>query len=241
MKFKSIYLFLLVIFFGVSARALAQEPKGAIEIFKPTSKAIDLPDVGIPVQIEVGESIVAKVFVTKKPAVNFKTKINGQVKLLFFSYEVDFSSATVPLYGKVINGSIYATQKDQIKGASSSFSGFFIPNNPSESTHICAINGTVAVTCEPMDVKLDRDYSITEIDEISIDSFKRELVYAGGSSKAITLLYREFKNDFARPAFSQELKYDINDDPIIGFKGARFEVLKAGNSGLSYKVIKPLQ
>ncbi len=35
-------------------------------------------------------------------------------------------------------------------------------------------------------------------------SFKRELIYNGVSQNVLSILYREYKNDWARPAFSQE-------------------------------------
>ena len=72
------------------------------------------------------------------------------------------------------------------------------------------------------------------------DSFKRELVYSGVSQNTISILYREFSDNMARPAFSQDLKYDLSQGKEIGFKGARFEVTKASNTGIVYKVLKAL-
>lgn len=71
-------------------------------------------------------------------------------------------------------------------------------------------------------------------------SFRRELVYSGGSGSTINLLYREFSNDMARPAFSQELRYDLTQSRIIGYRGARFELLRTDNTGITYKVISHL-
>lgn len=71
-------------------------------------------------------------------------------------------------------------------------------------------------------------------------SFRRELVYSGASKGTIKLLYREFSNDLARPAFSQDLTYDLADGDEIGFRGARFKVLKATNTSIRYVVLKPL-
>ena len=47
--------------------------------------------------------------------------------------------------------------------------------------------------------------------------------------------------DLARPAFSQELRYDLKDGDEIGYKGARFKVIKANNVSIKYKVTKHLQ
>lgn len=76
--------------------------------------------------------------------------------------------------------------------------------------------------------------------EISPDNQKKELIYTGVSKNVISLVYREYQNDLARPAFSQDLKYDLGEGRVIGFKGARFEVLKATNLGLTFKTLKHL-
>jgi hypothetical protein len=84
-------------------------------------------------------------------------------------------------------------------------------------------------------------YVPKEIIKITPESFRRELIYSGVSQNTVTLVYREFKDSFARPAFTQELKYDLSQNRIIGYKGARFEVLNAGNTEITYKVISLLQ
>lgn len=66
--------------------------------------------------------------------------------------------------------------------------------------------------------------------------FRVEYIYTGFASNVLSATYREFRDDMARPAFMQELKYDISQDKIIGFKGARIEVLSAGNTGIKYVV-----
>jgi hypothetical protein len=74
----------------------------------------------------------------------------------------------------------------------------------------------------------------------STDSLKSELIYGGLSQKTISISYREFVDKTARPAFTQEIKYDLNDGDVIGFRGARFQVLKATNTNIKYKIIKVL-
>lgn len=70
--------------------------------------------------------------------------------------------------------------------------------------------------------------------------FRRELIYSGISQGTVTITYKEFKDDLARPAFSQELRYDLNQGREVGFRGARFEILEATNSMIRYRVLKPL-
>jgi hypothetical protein len=70
--------------------------------------------------------------------------------------------------------------------------------------------------------------------------FRRELVYGGVTQGTVSILYREFSGDLARPAFSQELKYDLSKGREVGYKGARFEILDANNTVIRFRVLRPL-
>ena len=52
-----------------------------------------------------------------------------------------------------------------------------------------------------------------------LDELKKQLIYTGISRGVISLTYREFMNDMARPAFTQDLKFDLAEGKTIGFKG----------------------
>lgn len=41
----------------------------------------------------------------------------------------------------------------------------------------------------------------------------------------------------ARPAFNQELQYDLNESNTVGFKGLRMEIVNATNTSIEYKVL----
>lgn len=69
---------------------------------------------------------------------------------------------------------------------------------------------------------------------------RKELIYTGVSKGVISLTYREFSSDMARPAFTQDLKFDLAEGDVIGFKGARFKIMSANNTQVHYKVVKPL-
>jgi len=73
------------------------------------------------------------------------------------------------------------------------------------------------------------------------DRSRRELVYSGTDQSALFILYREFIDDMAHPAFSQDLKYDLNHGNITGYKNVRFEVLEVDDTSITYKVISPLE
>lgn len=70
------------------------------------------------------------------------------------------------------------------------------------------------------------------------DSFKYELLYQGTSNNSLKLSYREYLNDFARPAFFQDVTYDLKTRPTtITFRTVRIEVMEADNNQLVYRVL----
>jgi hypothetical protein len=72
-------------------------------------------------------------------------------------------------------------------------------------------------------------------------NLQKVLEYSGRTGNSISLFYKEFNGTtdglFIRPAFTQEFKFDLGASSIVGMKGARIEVIKATNTGITYKVI----
>lgn len=69
------------------------------------------------------------------------------------------------------------------------------------------------------------------------DCFKKVFIYNGKAINILKFTYREFVSDMARPAFTQELQYDLSESNIIGFKGMRIEILNTSNIEIEYKIL----
>lgn len=82
------------------------------------------------------------------------------------------------------------------------------------------------------------NYNRGKVTRSDASNFQRQLLYEGRTGKEIRLSYREFRADFARPAFSQELTFDLSEGDVVWVKGARVEVLKATNVDIQYRVLK---
>ena len=81
------------------------------------------------------------------------------------------------------------------------------------------------------------EYKLTEKPIKNDDYYKQEFIYNGRVGNGIKFIYREFTNDYARPAFTQDLQYDLSDDSIIGFRGLRLEVINATNTKIEYEIL----
>lgn len=78
----------------------------------------------------------------------------------------------------------------------------------------------------------------TVIGIASDNSFQQTLIYSGKVGNKINIGYREFSSNLARPAFNNDVEYDLNESKTIGYKGALLEVVDANNQSIKYKVLK---
>ena len=68
------------------------------------------------------------------------------------------------------------------------------------------------------------DFEKAEVMLPLLGSFKYDLLYHGLSRNNLNLSYREYLNDFARPAFFQDVQYDIETTPtVVTFRSVRIE------------------
>lgn len=81
-----------------------------------------------------------------------------------------------------------------------------------------------------------------ELDEDVKGALLIDLLYQGSARGVIRLSYREFRDSLARPAFTQDLSYELDADgtATIGFKGMRIKILRATNQNISYIVERPM-
>lgn len=84
----------------------------------------------------------------------------------------------------------------------------------------------------------DADYEKSSQLSEKGDGFQQTLIYNGRVGDRINIGYREFSNNAARPAFNNEVEYDLSASHRIGYKGASIEVIKAGNDSITYRLLK---
>jgi len=70
------------------------------------------------------------------------------------------------------------------------------------------------------------------------NSFQQTLIYSGRIGDKINIGYREFSNNFARPAFDNDVEYDLSASNTVGYKGALLEIVEATNSSITFKLIR---
>jgi hypothetical protein len=75
----------------------------------------------------------------------------------------------------------------------------------------------------------------------AVGGFSAQIDFSGVAGSVITLTYKEFSSGWSRPAFTQDITYDLAQGSEISFRGARFEIIKATNTEITYRLLKTLE
>lgn len=77
---------------------------------------------------------------------------------------------------------------------------------------------------------------------LELDRFQVDVLYQGMSKGEVKISYRESADGLARPAFNQDVAYELAPDgtAVIGFKGMRLRVLKATGQSIEYVLEKAI-
>jgi hypothetical protein len=68
-------------------------------------------------------------------------------------------------------------------------------------------------------------------------SFSVSLIYSGMADSVCHCEYREYSDSLIRPAFTQQIVYDLAESNKIAFRGIEMEILEANNRFIAYRVL----
>ena len=220
---------------GDQLRDAAGEPLSAMG-----ATVVNSPAVGVTNSVELGQSMVATHNVAILPT---SVRLAGEVRVAAKGFEVVIPLGRMRVDSRGGGGTYYRSDDGylQYKGESKprmgKSVGVFVSDNEDIDPKVYYIAGPADLRLYPLG---PTTYSQSKCMRVGATRFQRELVYTGVANNVVSILYREFTNDLARPAFSQELHYDLGQGSEVGFRGARFEIVRASNTAITYRVLKPL-
>lgn len=218
--------------------------------YVPVRDVVYVPNVGVLAEAELGQTIASKKYVTTYQAVVIKEEASeyrkqaltdnrwsGTIIVPAGTYKKTASDESGSFY-KAANGTYDVPNKQVVKLIKYDV-GIFVPNDKNAYAVLYVYHGSSGSQGYEFGEK-PVNYKNTTVEIANNGSYNKELVYNGVSKNTVSLSYREFKDGVARPAFTQDLKYDLNDGNVIGFMGARFQIIKASNTSIKYKLLKAL-
>lgn len=113
------------------------------------------------------------------------------------------------------------------------WSSVIIKNHGSPQICVLTVYGTSITTCND-----GSNFQRRKVSSLQRDSFQQTLIYSGKIGNKVNVAYREFSNSLARPAFNNNVEYDISESKIVGYKGAQFEIIEATNQHIKFRLIK---
>lgn len=198
---------------------------------------IIVPEVHMKSIANIGESLFINKNVIKKPAI----EILSIPQFKIYSIEHHLSVGDIlPLQAIKDNNFYYYDLENPSKNKGVFFGIMFDTNNNKYKGlySASATLGGIGVKTKSVD-----NIEVKEIDYLSSDCntcYSYEFIYNGKSNNTLKFIYREFIKDLARPSFTQELQYNLDESNIVGFKNMRLEVVKATNSEIEYKILQHL-
>lgn len=194
------------------------------------------PQAGVEAEVEIGQAAIS---VTLAPA---QLRVMEPVTASVTGNRVELPAGPYFSIASTSKGEYFQSAVAPRLGAfglmgAHPAAGVFIPADPTAEPRAYWENAYgMRATGKAPGLRIERHVEPTELGQ----GFRRELIYSGIAQGTVRLTYREFLSDMARPAFTQELSYDLAAGDEIGFRGARLKVLKATNVALRYQVLKPL-
>ncbi len=185
------------------------------------TKMFDEPAIGTVASAQVGDHMLRKGLIVEEEVLSVKAMIDG------FAYDV--VPGEYPQLGYTDTEKFFVPTGVVRNPLADPFQAISVKNN--KPKQICVVTVMSARAC------YDGDFDIVKRASTRESSFQQTLIYSGRVGKKINIGYREFSNNTARPAFNNDVEYDLSTSKTIGYKGAQLEVIKADNSGITYRVI----
>lgn len=214
MNFKTSAVISLCASLGACASAQFTGPEQFVQ-------AIDRPAVGAVATASIGDHLLEKGELIEEEALEVLSPVKG------IAYSV--APGVYRQLGHNEEDDFYSPEGVTRGGIFDPFQAIAVAKKPGAQLCILTVYGGKAC--------YDAQYERRRVASVRGNSFQQTLIYSGRVGDKINVSYREFSNSMARPAFNNDVEYDLSSSKIIGYKGAQLEILSADNTGVTYRVI----
>lgn len=199
--------------------------------YLPSTQQISEPAVGAVVTAKVGDILVRQGTLTEQEVLH----VSGEHSLgLLGAYTI--TAGVFAKTGEDAESNYYATSSSLAGAGRLERSAFADPTKAVQAykmtRKLCGISASNGAVCTT-----NADYRLDKVPVASANAFQQSLIYSGKVGSRVKIGYREFTGNMARPAFNNEAEYDLSESRVIGYKGARLEILEATNEVLRFKLL----
>ena len=219
--------------FAVFACVMIKAGCASLQTIAPITQTIDEPSLNETQSVNLGDPIVRKGFRNVFPAVRLERPL-AKAPGFTMGYEIKPQRLTAVYENKshVFYEAERMIQRDVLTGAAPVGGGICLSKYDPNVAGVYLELGRCMFGINPDLV------SPTTVTARASPGVVQELIYNGRIGDSVRFLYREFAQDIARPAFSQEVQYDLRQSDEVGFKDVRIRILDATNTQLDYVVLE---
>lgn len=190
-------------------------------------KTVHIPEFNKATKAEVGENMYQKIYAYFSHDKSIKLRDKVSIKELGVNFSLDDEFELVKFES----------------GDNAGYSrGFYLVDSNNTGYFTYAMTSIVPGLTQKYTISKPVQYAIVPAkpEMYGDDSYRKDALYQGKIGNKINISFREFYNGLARPAFTQNIEYelDANGTAVIGFQGLRMNVIKATNVDIEYVVIK---
>lgn len=214
-------------------------------VHSTTSQIVDDPPLNTVVERGLGERLVAKGIRTVGDALTISAptqfgKAEGEPALMTCAFTIQpisvFKNGVYNRKGE--SAECYGPLMLSVTHHDGTTNALSCPGNMYAGNVCRRSDGTFfAVSSSGDKQEQKQDFQHLRVEEKAVTTgtnFVQELIYNGRSGDTIRLVYREFSGDMIRPAFNQDVQYDLSKSDEVGFKSLRMRVLEASNTSIKY-------
>jgi len=201
--------------------------------YQPETTLISAPPLNAVATAYVGEEMVSQGNISQREGIVFETpqKISGY----------SFSNGFLPKTGEDEKSEFFtfiaaSTKVPTTDGHATMSKNFLVDPLESvelikESNKLCAVTIFHLKAC-----RAGIPFKRETVKNLNKDSFQQTLLYSGRVGDKINVSYREYSGDTARPAFNNQVEYDLSESKQIAYRGALITILEADNQKIQYIV-----
>ena len=222
MKTQKLIIFIALILFSLGTYGQDEQ------IRQTTKSVLNQPEIGVEVAASLGDFLLDRRLISEIDVIYVEEKVSsgGRTVLPGKFYKIRENKKFEYFVPRVSPGDWLIVSSWGKKSLHP------LELQVSKKTHMGCISGETEKQCRWIKIKRGKE------EQIGTEYFRKTLIYNGHVGNVIRIGYREFIDDRARPAFSNEVQYDLDEGNIIGYGGAQLEVIEATNTNIRYKVIK---
>lgn len=194
--------------------------------YAPVVTHLDFPELNTTTTAHVGDAMLTQGTMLETEVLDNPSQISGMC------YEIPPSIYPKTGFDDTKTFFSHVGDRGQItrSGLCDPVAGFYVPNTKDK---LCVINHMGGTVC------YDGNFTIKKMGITATSHVQMSLVYSGKEGDAAKFMYVE-KNG-PHTLLSHNISYNIKNDSMIVYKGARIKVLECSNESITYEVLQNLQ